>query len=87
MHLDNTPSQLFGEGIVCTSKRIAPVTARARTATTLLRIPYTVNQGTCGSHGSNKEKIIYLTQEETLIEGNDAYTYKSSEIKKQIFAG
>ena len=44
-----SPSQLFGEGIVCTSKRIAPVTARARTATTLLRIPYKHVIQSCGN--------------------------------------
>ncbi|MGL4737811.1 MAG: Crp/Fnr family transcriptional regulator [Cellulosilyticaceae bacterium] len=34
------PSQLFGEGIVCTSKRIAPLSVRARSQTHILFIPY-----------------------------------------------
>ncbi|PHV70806.1 Crp/Fnr family transcriptional regulator [Sporanaerobium hydrogeniformans] len=35
-----SPGQLFGEGIVCTDKRISPVTVRARSHSRVLFIPY-----------------------------------------------
>lgn len=41
-------SQLFGEGVVCTTKRLAPVSAKATTATLLLTIPYEKILKTCG---------------------------------------
>lgn len=34
------PTQLFGEGIVCTSRRLSPVSVRARSQTQILFIPY-----------------------------------------------
>ncbi len=41
-------SQLFGEGVVCTTKRLAPVSAKATTDTLLLTIPYEKILKTCG---------------------------------------
>lgn len=35
-----SPAQLFGEGIVCTAKRISPVTIRVKEASNILFIPY-----------------------------------------------
>lgn len=41
-------SQLFGEGVVCTTKRLAPVSAKATTKALLLLIPYEKILKTCG---------------------------------------
>jgi CRP-like cAMP-binding protein len=35
-----SPGQIFGEGIVCTSKRVSPVTIRVKESSKLLFIPY-----------------------------------------------
>ena len=48
------PSQLFGEGIVCTKHRKSPVSVRTKEATTLVKLPYqklmTPCQSVCGFH-------------------------------------
>lgn len=43
------PSHIFGEGIVCTSKRISPVSVRVRETTKILFIPYERIIKSCGS--------------------------------------
>ena len=43
------PSHLFAEGIVCTAKRISPVTVRAKEDSNILFIPYERIIKTCGS--------------------------------------
>lgn len=45
-------SQLFGEGVVCTTKRLAPVSAKATAKTLLILIPYEKILKTCG-HSCN----------------------------------
>lgn len=48
------PSHMFGEGIVCTNHRIAPVTVRTKETTVLLKFPYqkimTPCSGACSFH-------------------------------------
>ncbi|MDF2822169.1 MAG: hypothetical protein K0R15_2617 [Clostridiales bacterium] len=43
------PSDLFGEGIVCTKKRISPISTRAKENSTLLFIPYEKVTISCGN--------------------------------------
>lgn len=51
-------SQLFGEGVVCTTKRLAPVSAKATTKTLLLLIPYEKILKTCGHSCSFHHQLI-----------------------------
>lgn len=48
------PSQLFGEGIVCTKQRKSPVSVRTKEDTSLLKFPYqkimTLCRSACGFH-------------------------------------
>ena len=53
------PSQLFGEGVVCTSKRLAPVSAKTATPATLLLIPYERIVKTCGNSCSFHYQLIH----------------------------
>ena len=51
-------SQLFGEGVVCTTKRLAPVSAKATSKTTLLLIPYEKILKTCGNSCTFHNQLI-----------------------------
>lgn len=44
-----TPSHLFGEGIVCTSKRLSPVSVHVQSEASVLLIPYTYIIKSCGN--------------------------------------
>lgn len=52
------PSNLFGEGIVCTAKRISPVSVRVKTPSKILFIPYEKIIRTCQSSCSFHLQII-----------------------------
>ncbi len=52
-------SQLFGEGVVCTTKRLAPVSAKAITKTSLLLIPYEKILKTCGHSCHFHHQLIH----------------------------
>lgn len=52
------PSNLFGEGIVCTKKRVAPVTVRIKEETRILFIPYERIIKTCGNSCSFHFQLI-----------------------------
>ena len=52
------PSHIFGEGIVCTTKRLSPVTVRAKTKTTVLFIPYEKVIITCGKSCGFHSQLI-----------------------------
>lgn len=52
------PSHIFGEGIVCTTKRLSPVTVRAKTKATILFIPYEKIIITCGKSCSFHSQLI-----------------------------
>ena len=52
------PGHLFGEGIVCTSRRKAPVSVKARERTTVLMLPYERMIKTCGSACSFHAQLI-----------------------------
>ena len=51
--------KLFGEGIVCTKERIAPVTATALTPVTLLLIPYYKIIGSCAHSCTFHHSLIH----------------------------
>lgn len=53
------PGQLFGEGVVCTSHRISPVSATALTPSKLLLIPYERIIISCEHNCSFHHSIIY----------------------------
>lgn len=52
------PSNIFAEGIVCTKKRISPVTVRAKEDCKILFIPYEKIIKTCGNSCSFHIQII-----------------------------
>lgn len=52
-------SDIFGEGIVCTSTRTSPVTARTRTAATICFIPFERILNTCGNACSFHTRLIH----------------------------
>lgn len=54
-----SPGQLFGEGVVCTSHRISPVSALALTSSKLLLIPYERIVISCEHNCSFHHSIIY----------------------------
>lgn len=54
-----SPAQLFGEGIVCTTKRISPVSVRASQDTTVLFIPYERIIKSCGNACSFHTQLIH----------------------------
>lgn len=53
-----TPSQLFGEGIVCTKKRLAPVSIHVSSVSSILFIPYTYIIKSCGNACSFHTQLI-----------------------------
>lgn len=53
------PSDLFGEGIVCTKARRSPVTVRTKVDSTILCIPYQNIITTCDSSCSFHHQLIY----------------------------
>lgn len=53
------PSDIFGEGIVCTTKRQSPVTVRTRTNTTVCFIPFERILTTCSSACTFHTQIIH----------------------------
>lgn len=53
------PGQLFGEGVVCTSHHISPVSALALTSSKLLLIPYERIVVSCEHNCSFHHSIIY----------------------------
>lgn len=66
-----TPGKLFGEGIVCTSKRISPVSLRADEDTTILLIPYERIIKSCGHACAFHTQLIHNM---LLILGEKNYT-------------
>lgn len=52
------PSNLFGEGVVCTENRISPITVFAKENATVLMIPYERIIKTCGNSCSFHLQII-----------------------------
>ena len=54
-----SPSQLFGEGIVCTHQRLSPVIATALTPVTLLLIPYERIVSGCKHNCSFHYRLIH----------------------------
>lgn len=54
-----SPGQLFGEGVVCTSHRISPVSALSITTSKLLLIPYERIIVSCEHNCSFHHSIIY----------------------------
>lgn len=52
------PSQIFGEGVVCTTKRISPVSIKARELTKILHIPYEKIIITCSRSCSFHAQLI-----------------------------
>ena len=54
-----SPSHLFGEGIVCTRKRISPVSVRTRTTCKILHIPYIKILTSCHHACSFHTTMIY----------------------------
>ena len=50
--------QIFGEGIVCTKKRLSPVTVRAKTKAQIAVVPYEKIIMTCGERCSFHKQII-----------------------------
>ncbi len=60
-------SDIFGEGIVCTQKRIAPVSARTKTEATILFIPYDkiirLCNNACGYHTRLIQNMMLLLGE------------------------
>ena len=50
--------QIFGEGIVCTKKRLSPVTVRTKTKATIALVPYEKIIMTCGERCSFHKQII-----------------------------
>ena len=65
------PSELFAEGIVCTKKRISPVTIIAKTDTRIVTIPYERIINTCTRACNFHTKIIYNMM---LLLGEKNYT-------------
>lgn len=53
------PSDLFGEGIVCTRNRISPVSVRTREASMILSIPYQKIIAPCTNACHFHSKLIY----------------------------
>lgn len=54
-----SPSDLFGEGIVCTKQRIAPVTVTTKTNAVILTIPYQKIIHTCNHACTFHSSIIH----------------------------
>lgn len=52
------PSQIFGEGIVCTGNRLSPVTVAARQKSEVLFIPYDRIVRTCGNSCNFHQQIV-----------------------------
>lgn len=52
------PSHIFGEGIVCTTKRLSPVTVRTKTKAIILFVPYEKVIITCGKSCSFHSQLI-----------------------------
>ncbi|MGL4343606.1 MAG: Crp/Fnr family transcriptional regulator [Cellulosilyticaceae bacterium] len=52
------PSHIFGEGIVCTSRRISPISVHARTSSTILLIPYHQIVHSCAHACSFHQQLI-----------------------------
>lgn len=65
------PSHLFGEGVVCTTHRISPVSARTKTSSKILFIPYERITKSC-SHSCAFH--IHLIQNMLGILGDKNYT-------------
>lgn len=53
------PSNMFGEAIVCTSKRIAPVSTKAREKSTVVLIPYQYVIENCSNGCSFHTQLIH----------------------------
>lgn len=53
-----TPSDIFGEGIVCTASRISPVTVRVKERSDILLVPYERIIRTCGNSCNFHIKLI-----------------------------
>jgi CRP-like cAMP-binding protein len=68
------PANIFAEGIVCTPKRISPVTIRAKEATSILFIPYERITRSCGNSCNFH---IQLIQNMMLILGQKNYALNS----------
>ena len=52
-------SDIFGEGIVCTSDRLSPVTAKTRTAATICFIPFERILNTCSNSCDFHTRLIH----------------------------
>lgn len=65
------PSQLFGEGIVCTKMRLSPVTVRVREKSDILFIPFTkiiqTCEHSCGFHHQIIHNMLMLLGEKNRI--------------------
>lgn len=65
------PSSIFGEGIVCTAKRLSPVTAMTKTEATILNIPYqkiiTTCEHACGFHVQLIHNMMLLLGEKNYL--------------------
>lgn len=61
------PSQIFGEGIICTKHRISPVSVRTKEATTMLKFSYqkimTPCNNLCGFHSTMIFNMMILLGE------------------------
>ncbi len=69
-----SPSDIFGEGIVCTSSRISPVTVRAKESSKVLFIPYEkiikTCENSCVFHVQLIRNMMLLLGEKNLMMNN-----------------
>lgn len=65
------PSSIFGEGVVCTKKRIAPVSVRVKEPSNILLIPYEKIIKSCGNSCSFHTQLIHNMM---MILGEKNYT-------------